>query len=199
MVGGTVARGRRVAPPALRRGRHGPRLRRLAELRGDRRLRSAPSSTRTAAPPTTALGVLGMPGFTACAGLLDDRPSRRPGETVVVAAASGPVGSVVGQIAQDQGRPRGRHRRRPGQVPPTSATSSASTPASTTAPPTSPAQLAAAVPGRHRRLLRERRRRGLRRGAAAAQPVRAGPGVRARRRTTTTPSCRDGPGPPRRH
>jgi NADPH-dependent curcumin reductase len=44
-----------------------------------------------------ALGVLGMPGFTAYTGLLEiGRPKR--GETLVVAAASGPVGSVVGQI-----------------------------------------------------------------------------------------------------
>jgi len=51
------------------------------------------------APPSTALGVLGMPGFTAYAGLLEvGRP--RPGETVVVAAASGAVGSAVGQIAR---------------------------------------------------------------------------------------------------
>src|SRR5262245_56792435 len=49
-----------------------------------------------AAPITTALGVMGMPGFTAWAGLLIiGKP--RPGETVVVAAASGPVGSAVGQ------------------------------------------------------------------------------------------------------
>jgi len=43
--------------------------------------------------------VLGMPGFTAYAGLLEiGRP--QPGETVVVAAATGPVGSAVGQIAK---------------------------------------------------------------------------------------------------
>ncbi len=54
------------------------------------------------APVTTALGVLGMPGFTAYAGLLSiGRP--RPGETVVVAAASGAVGSAVGQIARIKG------------------------------------------------------------------------------------------------
>lgn len=54
------------------------------------------------APVTTALGVLGMPGFTAYAGLLNiGRP--RPGETVVVAAATGPVGSAVGQIARIKG------------------------------------------------------------------------------------------------
>jgi len=55
-----------------------------------------------AAPVSTALGVLGMPGFTAWAGLLQiGRP--QPGETVVVAAASGAVGSVVGQIARIHG------------------------------------------------------------------------------------------------
>ena len=51
------------------------------------------------APVTTALGVLGMPGFTAYAGLTQiGRP--KPGETVVVAAASGPVGATVGQLAK---------------------------------------------------------------------------------------------------
>ena len=51
------------------------------------------------APITTGLGVLGMPGFTAYAGLtIIGKP--KPGETVVVAAASGPVGSLVGQLAK---------------------------------------------------------------------------------------------------
>ena len=55
-----------------------------------------------AAPISTALDVLGMPGFTAYAGLLTiGRP--KPGETVVVAAASGAVGSAVGQIARIKG------------------------------------------------------------------------------------------------
>ena len=55
-----------------------------------------------AAPITTALGVLGMPGMTAYAGLLEiGRP--KAGETVAVAAASGAVGSVVGQIAKITG------------------------------------------------------------------------------------------------
>ncbi|KNX37047.1 NADP-dependent oxidoreductase [Luteipulveratus halotolerans] len=54
------------------------------------------------APVTTALGVLGMPGFTAYSGLLTiGQP--KPGETVVVAAATGPVGSAVGQIARLKG------------------------------------------------------------------------------------------------
>ena len=49
-----------------------------------------------------ALGVLGMPGFTAYMGLLDiGQP--QAGETVVVAAASGAVGSLVGQIAKLKG------------------------------------------------------------------------------------------------
>ena len=55
-----------------------------------------------AAPVSTALGVLGMPGMTAYVGLLEiGQP--KPGETVVVAAASGAVGSVVGQIAKIKG------------------------------------------------------------------------------------------------
>lgn len=50
------------------------------------------------APETTALGVLGMPGFTAWSGLrFIGKP--QAGETVAVAAASGPVGSMVGQLA----------------------------------------------------------------------------------------------------
>jgi len=52
--------------------------------------------------PSLALGVLGMPGFTAYMGLLDiGQP--KSGETVVVAAATGAVGSVVGQIAKLKG------------------------------------------------------------------------------------------------
>jgi NADPH-dependent curcumin reductase len=52
--------------------------------------------------PSLALGVLGMPGFTAYMGLLDiGQP--KAGETVVVAAASGAVGSAVGQIAKLKG------------------------------------------------------------------------------------------------
>lgn len=51
------------------------------------------------AHPSLALGILGMPGFTAYMGLLDiGHP--KAGETVAVAAASGAVGSVVGQIAK---------------------------------------------------------------------------------------------------
>lgn len=56
----------------------------------------------SAAPVSTALGVLGMPGFTAYAGLAAiGKP--QPGETLAVAAATGPVGSAVAQIAQLRG------------------------------------------------------------------------------------------------
>lgn len=51
------------------------------------------------APLTTAVGALGMPGFTAWSGLkFIGQP--KAGETVAVAAASGPVGSMVGQLAK---------------------------------------------------------------------------------------------------
>jgi NADPH-dependent curcumin reductase CurA len=52
--------------------------------------------------PSYALGTLGMPGFTAWYGLLKIGMPRE-GETVVVAAAAGAVGSVVGQIAKIKG------------------------------------------------------------------------------------------------
>jgi NADPH-dependent curcumin reductase CurA len=55
-----------------------------------------------AARPSLALSVLGMPGFTAYHGLLNIGEPK-PGETVVVAAASGAVGAVVGQIAKIKG------------------------------------------------------------------------------------------------
>ena len=54
------------------------------------------------APISTAVGVLGMPGHTAYVGLLDiGKP--QPDDTVVVSAASGAVGAVVGQIARIKG------------------------------------------------------------------------------------------------
>lgn len=55
-----------------------------------------------AVPPSLALGALGMPGFTAWTGL---RKYGRPqaGETLVIAAATGPVGAMVGQLAKAAG------------------------------------------------------------------------------------------------
>ncbi len=53
-------------------------------------------------PITYALGVLGMPGLTGWYGLTElGKP--KEGETLVVAAATGPVGSMVGQIAKSRG------------------------------------------------------------------------------------------------
>ena len=61
-----------------------------------RRLGDAPAN------PSYALGVAGMPGFTAYIGLLEiGQP--KPGETLVVGAATGPVGATVGQIAKREG------------------------------------------------------------------------------------------------
>ncbi|MCZ3381813.1 NADP-dependent oxidoreductase [Kosakonia sp. SOY2] len=52
--------------------------------------------------PSWPLGILGMPGFTAYMGLLDiGQP--KSGETLVVAAATGPVGATVGQIGKIKG------------------------------------------------------------------------------------------------
>ena len=56
----------------------------------------------TLVPISTAIGVLGMPGMTAFVGLMDiGQP--KAGETVVVSAASGAVGAVVGQLAKIKG------------------------------------------------------------------------------------------------
>jgi NADPH-dependent curcumin reductase CurA len=55
-----------------------------------------------AAPVSTSLGVLGMPGFTAYHGLFEiGRP--QPGETVFVSGAAGAVGSAAGQMAKIAG------------------------------------------------------------------------------------------------
>ncbi|MEO8808763.1 MAG: NADP-dependent oxidoreductase [Rhodanobacter sp.] len=53
-------------------------------------------------PVSTALGIYGMPGFTAWAGL-EEIGKPQQGDVLVVAAASGPVGGTVGQIAKKRG------------------------------------------------------------------------------------------------
>ena len=57
---------------------------------------------RNAAPLQAFLGVLGMPGTTAYSGM-KDIGQVKPGETVVISAASGAVGSVAGQLAKRAG------------------------------------------------------------------------------------------------
>ena len=101
MVGGTVgeiiaSRNPQYAVSDIVLGYGGWQEYALSNGAGLRKLDSA------IAPVSTALGVLGMPGMTAYVGLLEvGRP--KPGETIVVAAASGAVGSVVGQIGKING------------------------------------------------------------------------------------------------
>ena len=53
-------------------------------------------------PPSTALGVLGFPGFTAWIGLVEIGRVK-PGETIYVSGAAGAVGSAAAQIARLKG------------------------------------------------------------------------------------------------
>jgi len=101
MVGGTVSRVERSRHPDFEEGD-------LVQARagwqdydvsnGTGVIKLDPAMPR----PSYALGVLGMPGFTAYMGLLDIG-APRPGDTLVVAAATGAVGSAVGQIAKIKG------------------------------------------------------------------------------------------------
>jgi hypothetical protein len=101
MVGGTVSEVVESRHPDFKagdlvQGYDGWQTHAISSGAGVRRLDPAQ------APISTALGVLGMPGMTAYVGLLDvGRPTA--GETVVVSAASGAVGAVVGQIAKLRG------------------------------------------------------------------------------------------------
>ncbi|MET7392011.1 NADP-dependent oxidoreductase [Dactylosporangium sp. NPDC005572] len=101
MEGGTVAEVVASEDPAVRPGDI------VAAATGWQRYAVAPADAVRRLDPTraavsTALGVLGMPGLTAYAGLLEiGRP--RPTETVVVAAATGTVGATVGQLARIKG------------------------------------------------------------------------------------------------
>jgi NADPH-dependent curcumin reductase CurA len=67
------------------------------------------------APPSTAIGVLGMPGRTAWFGLTESgRP--KAGDVVIVSGAGGAVGSLVAQFAKRHGCTGAGHCRRRGQV-----------------------------------------------------------------------------------
>jgi len=101
MVGGTVARVEQSLNPEYHVGEL------VVAMNGWQEFAISSGSGLVKLPPdiqhpSYALGVMGMPGFTACIGLLDiGKP--QPGETVAVAAATGAVGSLVGQIAKIKG------------------------------------------------------------------------------------------------
>lgn len=101
MVGGTVSRVEQSKHPDFKPGEwvlgySGWQEYELSDGSGLVKLGENPSH------PSWALGVLGMPGFTAYMGLLDiGQP--KAGETLVVAAATGPVGATVGQIGKIKG------------------------------------------------------------------------------------------------
>lgn len=101
MVGGTVCRVVESRHPDFKPGDwvlSGNGWQDYALSSGDGLLKLAPDMKH----PSHALGVLGMPGFTAFMGLLDiGQP--KAGETLVVAAATGPVGATVGQIGKLKG------------------------------------------------------------------------------------------------
>jgi len=101
MVGGVAGRVIRSRTPALAEGDivEGPLGWQEYAISDESRLRMVDQGL---GPLSTALGVLGMPGMTAYFGFLHvGQP--RPGDTVVISAASGAVGQVVGQISKIMG------------------------------------------------------------------------------------------------
>jgi len=70
-------------------------------------IRAIPSDIDKKVPLSAWLGVIGMPGRTAFFGLLHNEVGRmKPGQTVLVSAAAGAVGSMVGQLAKLKGAKR---------------------------------------------------------------------------------------------
>lgn len=101
MVGGTVGVVIASKNPGFREqetvlGQFGWQQYGISKGRGLRKI------TNQQVPPSAYLGVLGMPALTAWVGLIDIAQPKQ-GETVVVSAASGAVGSVVGQLARVRG------------------------------------------------------------------------------------------------
>ena len=101
MVGGTIAEVIETKDPRFKKGDV------VSSRAGWQRYAVVDAATlrkvdTRGAPLSTALSVVGMPGVTAWYGLLRIGEPK-PGETVVVSAASGAVGSVVGQIARLKG------------------------------------------------------------------------------------------------
>ena len=102
IVGGVVGKIVRSRTPAFTEGEvvEGPLGWQEYAVSDGNNLRKVDTSL---GPLSTALGVLGMPGMTAYFGFLEvGQP--RTGDTVVVSAASGAVGQVVGQISKIMGR-----------------------------------------------------------------------------------------------
>ena len=156
----------RVEAPEVRGRRH--RHRRSSACRSTRSSdgKGVHKVDTRLAPLPTYLGTLGMPGMTAYFGLLDvGKPKdgqtrgglRRGGRGRHRSSGRSPRSRAAASSAS-------RAARRSAAA---SSTSSASTPRSTTRPRTSRPALQAALPERHRRLLRQRRRRDPRRGARA--------------------------------
>ena len=113
MIGGTVGEVVGLKHPEVRRRRQGGRHGRLAAVRRGRRQRARPAAQGR----HHARAALGLPGRGRHAGRDGlvrprDQCSPKAGETIVVSAASGAVGSAVGQLAKGARLPRGGHRRR---------------------------------------------------------------------------------------
>ena len=171
--------GRRLSRRGAPRGRHGS----CTTSAGAKRQSCAGERARVfdpaGAPLSTSLGVLGMPGLTAYVGL-DDIGQVKDGDTVFVSGAAGAVGSLAGQIARRRGArvigsagvaakislARRARLRRGVRLPRDTAADST----------------ACARAGRHRRLLRQRRRRDARGRDRRAQPARADRRLRVDRR-----------------
>ena len=149
-------RGRGDPRPVVRRGRRGALLLRLADPRDRRGPATSASSTRPQRRSPRRSGCWGCPGSRRTPG-----SSRSAGRNRARPSWSPPPPGP-------SGRPSARSRRSRAPGPSASpaarrsgrrcSTSSASTSRSTTAPPRFADDLAKAVPGRRRRLLRERRR-----------------------------------------
>src|SRR4051794_11156580 len=133
------------------------------------------------APLATYLNVLGMPGMTAYFGLLDIGQPKE-GETVVVSGAAGGGGGARGRGGrggrdrradrEDQGLPRRRDRRRTREVPHADRRVRLRR-RDRLQVGRAPPSAAREVPRPRERVLRQRRRRGARRGACAARARRA--------------------------
>ena len=162
----------RVEEPGVRGRRH--RHRRASACRSTRcpTARASIKVDTRVAPLPIYLGTLGMPGMTAYFGLLDiGKP--QPGRDGGRLGRGGRRRLGRRPDREDQGLPRGRHRGRRGQVRATSSSELGFDAAIDYKHEDVKAGAQAALPQRHRRLLRQRGRRHPRRGARAPRAARA--------------------------